>query len=593
MGKFDDYAKYLRPGDTKEEIANLLVPATPDPSVRSYEPTWRDRLALALGLGLPEQTVEGLTGSRGIGATGVGLVDLTPLGIPFTAQEARQAALAGDVGGAALGLAGLVPVPGAKAGAKAAKAVIGHNSGKVAKALKTAKAAEDFGPNELPLPARANYSEGLKTFEPLPGSPEGALPAYLSPDARAVIEARGEQMALKPRQRVQPDPNALGLDLSEENYRRTYSDVPQTSLEGEIPYPTEEQAAKMPLGARAAPLLDTSEGGLVDRIATKMADDVRASGHMGADTQHFYGLYPLKEFLVSKGVPPDEAQRQIETFGKYYAATSPRTNTENNLRHASLLSAIEAANPGIDLTDFLRGGLPKVKPPEKQKGFLPTGFNQMMAMHTDLANTLRGGGDINLKTNTKPSLFARSSAGNVADPVADTHNIRSIMFVWNQLHPGEVNPAWLKKDARARYAADPTSFNPATDVEDTLTGHTVKGQYAQTEYGPIANVTRAVADKLGMSPGEAQALMWFTYGEHTGLDSAPKSIAQLIQERASVTGKLIGMDPHEVILKVFRREIPLAALFGGAVGAGMAGGNAPPGGDYAAGLKPDQRPKVF
>lgn len=60
----------------------------PGAEVRSYDKTWHDTLAdLALGLGLPEQTVAGLFGSTGIGPDprvpqGTGLVDLSPAG-PF------------------------------------------------------------------------------------------------------------------------------------------------------------------------------------------------------------------------------------------------------------------------------------------------------------------------------------------------------------------------------------------------------------------------------------------------------------------------------------------------------------------------------
>jgi hypothetical protein len=607
-----DYAKGLKttkPSGTDPEAsaAGVFLDTHPSGSVRAYKPTWRDELALLVGKIMPEQTTEGLMGSRGIGSTGMGLVDFTPAGIPLAADEAKRAAESGNYGEAALDLAGMAPIPGAKGGKKAVKAAAevfdpeariaargkGGSMGEIladresfANAPEAVDEPAPYLPNRQPMerPKKTGYAAGLE-FGALPASPKGALPVYLSPDARRVVEARAGQMAIKdPKKRVQPDPNAVGLDLSEENYRRTYTDAPQDSLEGQIPYPTDEQAATMPLGGRAQGLMDPKRLG---KISTRMAKDIRASGEMGKDTQHFYGLYPLKQFLVEHGVEPDEAQRQIETFGKYYAATSPRTSTENNLRHASLLSALEKANPGIDLTEFRRGGLPAAGKGEKQATFLPTGANQMMDMHTNLANMLREGGDLDLNVNTKPALFARGSAGNVSDPVADTHNIRSIIHIWNEIEPGGVHPSWLTKEARARYAADPSSLNVATDVEDKLTGHTVNKQYRQTEYGVVADVTRHVAKKLNVSPGEAQALMWFVYGNKTGLDSAPKSIVQLIQERASVTGKLIGMDPKEVVLRVMRRELPLATVLGGAVGAGAAagGGN----GDYAAGLKqPDK-----
>lgn len=63
------------------------------PELRAYRPTWRDTLASWLmpdERASPEQSrlVEGLTGSRGIGNTGMGIVDFVPgVGNAFQAQE--------------------------------------------------------------------------------------------------------------------------------------------------------------------------------------------------------------------------------------------------------------------------------------------------------------------------------------------------------------------------------------------------------------------------------------------------------------------------------------------------------------------------
>lgn len=93
-------------------------------AIKAYEPTLRDRLAnLLLGSALPGSAraniVEGLTGSRGLGNTGVGLVDLTPVGIPMAAQEAK---LAADRGNAIEAVANAMAViPAAKIPVQAAK----------------------------------------------------------------------------------------------------------------------------------------------------------------------------------------------------------------------------------------------------------------------------------------------------------------------------------------------------------------------------------------------------------------------------------------------------------------------------------------
>jgi GNAT superfamily N-acetyltransferase len=91
--------------------------------LRPYEPTWRDRLASALlGDGRSsgrQQFVEGLLGSRGLGQTGMGLVDLTPAGVPLAVQESRQAF---EQGSPVSGLLGAMAVlPAAKPVALAAR----------------------------------------------------------------------------------------------------------------------------------------------------------------------------------------------------------------------------------------------------------------------------------------------------------------------------------------------------------------------------------------------------------------------------------------------------------------------------------------
>lgn len=82
--------------------------------LRPYEQTWRDRLAsMLLGDGRAslgaQQFVEGLLGSRGLGTTGMGLVDLTPAGIPMAAQEAQRDVNAGNYVGGILGATAVLP----------------------------------------------------------------------------------------------------------------------------------------------------------------------------------------------------------------------------------------------------------------------------------------------------------------------------------------------------------------------------------------------------------------------------------------------------------------------------------------------------
>ena len=85
--------------------------ALQQPTLQSYNPTWRDRLAHALlgdspSLGA-QNVISGLLGSTGLGSTGMSVADLTPVGGIFGAQDAAQH---GDYQGAAV--AGLGALPG-------------------------------------------------------------------------------------------------------------------------------------------------------------------------------------------------------------------------------------------------------------------------------------------------------------------------------------------------------------------------------------------------------------------------------------------------------------------------------------------------
>jgi hypothetical protein len=83
-------------------------------SIAPYNPTLRDRIASFLmgdGRASPERAaiVEGLMGSRGMGTTGMGMADVTPLGIPMAVQDSARA---GDPEGVAMAV---MPVPGSGA----------------------------------------------------------------------------------------------------------------------------------------------------------------------------------------------------------------------------------------------------------------------------------------------------------------------------------------------------------------------------------------------------------------------------------------------------------------------------------------------
>lgn len=140
------------------------------PELRSYDPNWRERLAGWLMGDTPAmpprgQYVEALIGSRGLGSAGPGLMDFTPAGIPFAANEAVRDYNQGNYVGATVN--GLAAVPGA-AWAAAARPV----------RQAAARVAERFAPaasnsmeataNSVPQAAENLASRRAPIYDPRP-----------------------------------------------------------------------------------------------------------------------------------------------------------------------------------------------------------------------------------------------------------------------------------------------------------------------------------------------------------------------------------------------------------------------------------------
>ena len=88
----------------------------------------------------------------------------------------------------------------------------------------------------------------------------------------------------------------------------------------------------------------------------------------------------------------------------------------------------------------------------------------------------------------------------------------------------------------------------------------------QVEYGPMADVTFEAARQSGIAPGPMQSLGWFGSGAETGLASATKTIAELMNERINVTAQALGLHPQTVLRLFQEGKLPHMAE-GGSVDA--------------------------
>ena len=370
----------------------------------------------------------------------------------------------------------------------------------------------------------------------------------VTPELNQVLNVMAEQMKVPPKDRVQPSGSGSIFELTPEAYKRIKFEQKET------PVPRAPEGKKLPLNNRGAALVDMS-----DRISDVLAE--RAKPYIGNNVQFFYHTGPLIEKAVALGIPENEARKQLKMFALNYAATSPRTQTEPNLKNASLVSAKQ--NAGIDVREIVGPGGEGIN----EKGY-PMIINEG-GLHLKLIGDAAGDG-IDFNVNPKPATFAENVSGNLAGVTVDTHAIRAVLDAMNEIDPGSIpiefiggKTAAITKQNQAKYLADPSSFNAANMVKDTLSSQKIDGVSMQTEYAVFSDIYKMVAEKIGVQPAEAQSLSWFANGNKTGLGSAPKTIVELIEDRIDVTAQLLGQTKDEVFKKFMQGSVPLLSIGGG------------------------------
>lgn len=372
-------------------------------------------------------------------------------------------------------------------------------------------------------------------------------PNNIMEDTKLVLNKRAEEMKLPTNKRVQPSGQNPLFDTSDEAYQKIEVEQKETP----VPRKNEEQV--YPLNNRAKALEDKSDD-IADALAKKIIP------FKGRNIQYFYNTSPIIKKAVELGIPRDTAIEQLMKFGKNYASTSPRTTTDQNLRNASLVATKEKLN--VDLNKVLGPGGEGVN----EKGY-PMMINPG-GIHKKLIDASKAEG-LSFDTNPKPATFAENVAGNLEGVTVDTHAIRAVIDVMNELEPGSVPIEWIggktaekTKQFQEMYKKDPKSLDVSTMVKDTLESQAFNKVSKQTEYAVFSDIYKKVAEKAGVKPAEAQSLSWFANGERTGLASEPKTIVELLDDRIDVTAQLTGMNKEEVFKKFMQGSIPLASAGG-------------------------------
>jgi hypothetical protein len=378
-------------------------------------------------------------------------------------------------------------------------------------------------------------------------------PSTKDPSLLSALEARAAQMEFSPKDRIQPAPGGAGI------FDRDYkTPAPSGAFEDlSLKYPRNpDPTAALPKGDRARILVDRRE-----EISSALADRIRATGQLEADTRYFYHTDgPVYRAARQAGLSDTEAQAYLRDLSNNVAATSPRTKVEENLRNATLVMAKD--NQGIPFREVVGPGTIR---PDGTKGISEKGYPMMTAkggIHGGLLDDVAATGEMDVARNPKPSNFGANLSGNRSGVTMDTHAIRGTLMTLNEMQPGLVPEGFILPKFRDQYAKDPSVLTPNM-IDDTLasqmTGPKGSTTKLQTEYPVFADIWHDAAAKLGVSPAEAQSMGWFGFGDETNLGSARKTPVDIFDDRLSVTAQALDITPEEAARSVFRRKIPLLA----------------------------------
>lgn len=468
----------------------------------------------------------------------------TVAGTPKAAGELlREATLARDAGdeeraaqieklAVPMLLGSLIP------GGRAAKGA-GKTLRKGEKAVEAGSKAERVALKEKPLAAKPKTEKSTAT--PTKNTAQSS-PFSITGKAdmgQEVLRLKAKEMEVDPKLRTQPTGTEPVFDLSQAAYEETPALLRQTDpAVVQASLPRAQAGAEYPLGDRMRNVID-----LTPQIAERLAE--KAQQGRGTAQEYFYHTAPIVRGLEEIDVPQNEAiQFLSEKFAPAFAGTSPRTNTEQNLRNASLLMYLR--EKGVPISKDLYNTYGNAR-----------GYN-MMGFHQDLAGQMFEGKHDPF-TNPKPSSFLPNTAGDLGYVTADTHNIRGALLAMNEVEPGSIHQSWFRTpEAAARYA-ETAEFDPSKDIQDSLQSAMSGGRKMQVEYGPMADVTFEAARQSGIAPGPMQSLGWFGSGAETGLASATKTVAELMNERINVTAQALGLHPQTVLRLFQEGKLPLMA----------------------------------
>lgn len=391
-----------------------------------------------------------------------------------------------------------------------------------------------------------------------------------------ILRARSRQSGLPESQRLQPRPQDSVLD----------DPVPGLRLPGVEQRAAHDLRAALSLDQRllaggqlpANPFSVVAEnaGPIADRILADMDPVVlrvlRGGSMLDLSPEQlrlvmaaqFSNLRPFYDRLIGLGFTPQAALDRTQQEARRLAATSPRSDTVTNLRSGALLGHQQVLlPPGASLAGAVRSATGP-----------GSGFHILYGQHPQLFEAMLRG-DASLARAPKTGSYARSLSGDFSAVPVDVHNFRAQNMIFNDLHPGQLpREAFRTRAGYERYLAahrpGPNGSPPlGMDDQDLrqlmVTAPPVRhvdGQALRDTYLIYNDGTSEFARRAGITPTEAQGLMWVHYGGRTGLASPARTATQILDDRISVTAQDRGLSPLEVLSLYARNRIPLLGVAG-------------------------------
>jgi len=292
----------------------------------------------------------------------------------------------------------------------------------------------------------------------------------------------------------------------------------------------------------------------------EVSEQMMAGIERGRPVADWYETGPLRKSFEEQ-LGPEAGVQKFDQFIDAVAATSPRSDVGTNVRNASYYYGKAQPFPG-------RNSLPSIEDlPEKNPapyGHLAQNLHRLNAAKT----VFPGGVGYDPKANPKPIAFAANLKGDPSVATIDTHAFRAPTMIGG-------DPRFLERSFLSEKGATPRNIQAevaagTVPMEEALgRGAFWSSKPLPTEYAAFEDFYKQLGREAGMTPAEAQAASWVGHGPTTGLESAPKSFMDFVEERILKTAKERGMDPRDVWRLAVSGKMPLLSVGGLGLGAGM------------------------